>query len=430
MRKIRQADRAVSNLASWISLKMPEGARIGDLFDLTFDADATAQVTDNTDEFDFGTWTGQLRLIDGDVATFFMVDDSINLTWVTKLNLATGRTAQNVVVTSIEPSSMSLRRFDPSGDYEAASYQDAENDDLEQITAIVKQTLETMGRSVRTLEVRNPETKAPKVKIPLCHEDMPELLYYLSKGDHVYLYGPPGSGKSTAGYQAAQALKATFGYLSLNPQTPESRLFGFIDAMGKYRSTMFRQIYEKGGVMMIDEVALGSPALLASLNTAIENTCCAFPDGMVKRHAQFKLVVADNTNGRGGNPMFPTRQALDAAFLDRFTYMLMGYDRSLEMQVAKAINPSADSWVEWIWAVREYCAREYPRLFVTPRATFKGAKYLADTVLTIDKVVSAVLFKGFDPDSVTRILRNNPLPEVKIAPAPAPAKKGTRNARV
>ena len=80
-------------------------------------------------------------------------------------------------------------------------------------------------------------------RITGAHKSMPALLRVLGRRRHVYLWGPAGSGKSTAAKQAAEALGLDYGYISLNPQTPDSRLQGFIDANGVYRDPVFRRCY-------------------------------------------------------------------------------------------------------------------------------------------------------------------------------------------
>ena len=249
--------------------------------------------------------------------------------------------------------------------------------------------------------------------IGLQHRDMPTLIKLLQAKKHVYLHGKPGSGKSTAGIKAAEALGLEWGYISLNPRTAPSRVEGFMGADAKtYMGTVFRKLYAEGGVFVIDELDNAGPDLLTSLNAALENGHCAFPDGMVARHENFLLVATGNTNGRGGNASFPERRALDAATLDRFFFLSWEYDEALERAIAKGINADCDGWVDWVIKTRAYCAEHYPKVFVTPRVSINGAGLLG--TLTVEQLAHGLVFKGVDRETVSRILGSVPLPTVRV----------------
>ncbi len=268
----------------------------------------------------------------------------------------------------------------------------------------------------KILEVHNVDTKSVEL-IESPHKDLERLLYLIQKRHHVYLYGPAGSGKSTAAGQIAKALKLSFGYLSLNPQTPDSRILGFLDAGGTYRKTPFYDCYKNGGVFCIDEMDNASASLLTTLNSMLENGYGAFPGELVSRHKDFVLVATGNTNGRGANPMFPERRPFDVAFAERFTFLYWDYDVSLERKVTLSINPKAEEWLNWVWKARDYTAKNYPKVLVSPRAAFKGAEYLLDGKMTAMEICEAIVFKGLDKATIDKITSNCPLPSIKAMAA-------------
>jgi cobaltochelatase CobS len=262
---------------------------------------------------------------------------------------------------------------------------------------------------------------APAVSIANAHKTMPKLLKHVAARRHVYMVGGPGTGKSTAAHQVSEALgfcdhaagRCTFAFKSLTIQSSTAEVFGYRNMVnGEYVETDFFRAYVNGGVFCFDEIDNASGNLQAALNTALENGHASFPHGMFKRHADFVLVAAGNTNGMGGSAAFPDRRPMDTAFRDRFAFLDWDYDTKMERGVARGINPeNGDIWADWIFAVRAYCAKEYPRLVCSPRATFGGASMLLDG-FTAGECAHARVFKGLDADSVTRILAAVPLPTI------------------
>lgn len=92
--------------------------------------------------------------------------------------------------------------------------------------------------------------------------------------------------------------------------------------------------------MLLDELDNGHPGLLTELNQALALDICAFPDGMVVRHARFRFVTTGNTYGTGGGRQYVGRQALDAATLDRLVTIDVPVDENLETRLALAHAPS------------------------------------------------------------------------------------------
>lgn len=244
------------------------------------------------------------------------------------------------------------------------------------------------------------------------HVMLEKLLFVTGLRRHSYLYGPPGSGKSTAAMHAAKALGLEYGYIALNPQTPESRLLGFKDASGKYQPTVLFDMYKNGGVFCIDEMDNGSAALLTTLNGLLENGIGSFPCGMIERHKDFVVVGTGNTAGRGGNLQFPERRAFDAAFAERFAYLRFEYDEVMERHVAFSKYDKAGDWVDWVQNVRRFAVANDPRLVVSPRATFAIADFLAQpkSPFAIAETLDAVLFKGVEVERVNRIMSACPMP--------------------
>ncbi len=264
------------------------------------------------------------------------------------------------------------------------------------------------NQSIR-VEVFNRSTEETRTIEGLTHSQFPTLLKFVSSGLNVWLYGAAGGGKTEAARQVAEALGRRFAHISLNVQSQPSLITGYRTATGEYVRTPFREVYENGGVFLIDEISAANGNFLTSLNTALGNGHCAFPDGIVARHADAVFLAADNTSGLGANGQYNTRQKMDAATRERFVFLLWEYDHKLEKAVTLSINPDADSWLAWVVSVRKTVDTLKLSLIASPRASINGARLLLRG-LPPCIVADAVLFKGIDSDTRAKVLSNAPLP--------------------
>lgn len=218
------------------------------------------------------------------------------------------------------------------------------------------------------------------------HLLLPDLLRILGAGCHAFLVGPAGTGKSTMALQAAQALNLAFFALSVGPTTPTSKMFGYLDAGGKYHRTPLREAYEHGGLMLLDELDNGHPGLLAELNQALSLDRCAFADGMVTRHRDFRLVTTGNTFGLGGDRHYVGRQVLDAATLDRLVILEVGIDEELETRTVLAQAPGrlceAREVLARIRELRRTAEQKHLPVIFSSRAALHAARLLQNGAST------------------------------------------------
>ena len=199
--------------------------------------------------------------------------------------------------------------------------------DAKEVHKIVDQRLAGLVLPLRMEISRDGEIKPVEGFI---HNVLPLVIQILNDEDHVIMVGPAGTGKSHIAGQAAEALGMEFGSISLTPQTPTSAITGYMTATGEYVETEFRRRFEHGGVFLFDEVDNGHPSTLGIVNSALANGHMAFPDGMIKRSDEFRCVASANTYGRGPDRAYVGRQALDAAFMDRFEVVDVDVDEALE----------------------------------------------------------------------------------------------------
>ncbi|UED84698.1 AAA family ATPase [Streptomyces profundus] len=229
------------------------------------------------------------------------------------------------------------------------------------------------------LEVVLPEGESVRL-VGHRHQVLPDVLTALHARCHVLLVGPAGTGKSMLAKQVAETLGLEFQALSLGPTTPMSKIFGYYDANGHYHDTPFRRAFEQGGLMLLDELDSGHPGLLAELNQALSIGTCAFADGMVTAHRDFRLVATANTFGTGGDRQYVGRQALDAATLDRFLVIEVPVDEELEEKITLAHAPSrpvhAREVLDEVRRLRAVAAEKRLPVMFSPRASIDAAKLL------------------------------------------------------
>lgn len=269
---------------------------------------------------------------------------------------------------------------------------------------VADQVKAAMDSHTRTVEIKLPG-KAPE-PAGLCHEAYPVILQHIAAADHVYLVGPAGTGKTYMAESAASTLNLEFAAISCGPTTSKIDLLGYMDANGTYRGTEFRRLFESGGLSCFDEIDNAAPEVITQLNAALANGYMLFADGMVKRHADFRCVACANTYGTGATREFSTRMELDAATLDRFSQVHVGYDDNLELELTKSAVPSqytaaAASWCELIKDIRK-ADTENVITGATMRSMIAGAKLLA-VGLDIDHVLQSRVWRSAPEMAVTRI---------------------------
>jgi MoxR-like ATPase len=174
----------------------------------------------------------------------------------------------------------------------------------------------------------------------------------------IMLVGPAGCGKTFLAEKLAEALGLEYSDVSCSEGMSESIFNGRLLPIGKggqfeHVASPFMQRYEKGGVMLMDEMDAADSNLLTYANKAIANggytADARYTNPVVKKHKNFVIVAAANTFGNGADAMYVGRNQLDAATLDRFKIgmITMDYSRDVEASIA------SEELCAWAWAIRE-----------------------------------------------------------------------------
>ena len=232
---------------------------------------------------------------------------------------------------------------------------------------------------VRPIEIRvndNPPVRMDE-PLPAWFEQMAELAI---ARENILLVGPSGCGKTHVSAMLARSLSLPFGAQSLSEGVTESQFFGWMLPTEQggmaYHDSLFVNLYENGGVFLLDEFDNADPNLLSALNQALANGELYIPQRLqgqrIKKHPDFICVASANTLGHGGDEMY-IRNRLDAATLDRFAIgtLVIDYDTNLEQRL---VSPEVFTWGMHIRsAIREH---NLQRLMTT--RTMVGMQKMAD----------------------------------------------------
>lgn len=178
----------------------------------------------------------------------------------------------------------------------------------------------------------------------LFHFAFDEVLKLAGAGFDVFCPGPTGCGKTHMMGQVAQALGLDFGLVSGTGGVTETELFGnsfpnITTGESVYQATEFVNLYENGGLFLLDEADGMDANCLLKVNAAIANGYCTVPKRLSKpravRHKNFIFALAANTWGHGATRMYCGRNKLDEATLDRFRggTVAMDYDHNIERRL-------------------------------------------------------------------------------------------------
>lgn len=267
---------------------------------------------------------------------------------------------------------------------------------------------------VKRVELVRPD-QPEQVMEGLFHKSFDRLLKNCVAGLHSFLPGEPGTGKSYHAEIVAQMLGWQFASMSCGPTTPESRLWGGMDANGKFFEPPFVRLArfamenpDLGAIFCLDEMDNGHPGILATTNSAMANGWFTAPNGDVIRWgSNFIVVGCANTFGTGPTAEFSGRNKIDPATLDRFLYVPFGTDEGLETAlVHQKIAPVelANAWLDVWRTARKNAADHNLKVFVTMRGALAGARLIAtgDSIedalmLTLGNKVPADQWKKINP---------------------------------
>lgn len=183
------------------------------------------------------------------------------------------------------------------------------------------------------------------------HGMFDDVLIAVMENSNPYLIGPSGCGKTYMVKQICQILNMDFidiGYIN-----EEYEILGFQTATGKYSRPNFYRCYKYGMIAFCDELDNGNSRATVKLNSFLSNnldSSYSFPNGEnVKRHGNFRIIAAGNTEGNGADANYNTREKIEESVQQRFVPMYIDYDNDVE----KAILNGYSDWYDFVVLFRE-----------------------------------------------------------------------------
>ncbi len=184
----------------------------------------------------------------------------------------------------------------------------------------------------------------------LFHEKFDDVLVAVMEDANPYLIGPSGCGKTYMVGQIASLLNME--YTDIGYINEEYDILGFVTASGRYSRSNFYRCYKYGEIAFCDELDNGNSRATVKLNSFLSNkndSSYSFPGGeRVKRHPNFRVVGAGNTEGNGGDINYNAREKIEESVQQRLLPIYVGYDNRVE----KAVLRDYPEWFEFVCLFR------------------------------------------------------------------------------
>lgn len=154
----------------------------------------------------------------------------------------------------------------------------------------------------------------------LYRKDFDVMLRLIKSIKNLYLWGNAGNGKTTFAYNIAKELELQL--YNINSVKNEFSVKGFFDLDGKYNKSLYEKWYSDGGLLLLDECDSYSSNGMLYLNNGIEvsSKYLTLEDGStIQKNPNCYVIACANTDGLGKTSDYIGRNAIDKAFMSRFT---------------------------------------------------------------------------------------------------------------
>ena len=268
--------------------------------------------------------------------------------------------------------------------------------DEAQVVSIVDKRL----KEQRAVKVEVVSAKATK-RIDKAHKNFADAVALVGLGKNLALIGEAGSGKSFGAIQMAQALDLDYSVVSCHGKMQSFDLVGAMSpTTGQYISTALRDAYENGKVLILDEFDRSNTETTIALNGILAGDCYGFPDGMVKRNAEFRVIACQNTFGSGSSKAYASAKAQDGSTLTRFTRIEWDIDAKLETAIC-----GDNEVTRAVQAVRKNAKdKGYDQILITPRQAIDANQMVDSLGWSTKKAIEFTCLNGLAGDVKKRLM--------------------------
>lgn len=265
-----------------------------------------------------------------------------------------------------------------------------------------KRCIEEFGMTpiIQKFQVGNQEPVEVKCEMPPCFN---EVLDYAAKREPVMLTGPAGTGKGFIARQVALVNHALF--FEVNAVKNEYGLTGFVDANSRYVKTPFydacKAVSEgKKAVFLFDEMDCSDPEALKVFNEALSSFEFTFPNDEHLTFDDLIIISACNTFGTGSDEMYCGQQ-LDGSTLDRFSMVMVDYNRKIEMSIAYG----DEELVDFIDMFRSQTEKN-GILFIASYRSLRRIVKMKGSTIPPKTVMKQCFIKSMAEDDLKNVLNN------------------------
>ena len=268
--------------------------------------------------------------------------------------------------------------------------------DEAQIEAIVDRRL----KAQKPLKVEVVSATATK-RVDKAHKNFAKATQLLGLGKNVALIGESGSGKSFGAVQMAQALDKEYVIESCHGKMQSFDLVGAMSpTTGEYISSKLRDAYENGKVLILDEFDRSTTEVAIVLNGVLANDEFGFPDGMVTKHADFRVIACQNTFGNGTSKTYASAKPQDGSTLTRFTRVEWDIDEKLELAICGDTEAT-----RVVQAIRKNAkSKGYDQILITPRQAIDCNEMVDTLGWSLKDAVQFSCLNALAPDVQKRLL--------------------------